>query len=661
MSELLPPCTNACPVRTDVRGYIAAIARRDYAEACRLIRARNPFPSVCAWVCPHPCEEACRRAGVDMPLSIRELKRFAVENAAWSPAVPAPATGKKVAVVGAGPAGLTAAYELVLRGHRAVVYERHRSPGGHFFTSLPAYRLPREVLQRDLETILAAGVEVRTGVEVGRDVTVTRLRDEYDAVIIGVGLRASKRLDVPGGGLPGVYPALEFLEMANLGERPRVSGRVAVVGGGDVAMDAARTALRLGASEVLVICLEEREQMPAHRWEVDEALAEGVTLLPGRGPAGIMEQGGRVVGLKVQKVKSVFDPDGRFNPVYEPGSFESVPCDTVITAIGQAPDFRFLNGSGLKAGEGGRLVLDGEFFVAGVRGLFACGEIAAGPGPAIAAVASGRRAAELVDRYLKGAKGLPPEDEGAVIGPLPAKVAGRIPRRARREAAGPPGGKAGVLLVPRPVPAEPDALYEAGRCLSCGLGARVDGAKCAACLACLRVCPYGVPVAGRQAVMPVEGCLACGICASVCPAGAIAVEKVDMAAGPHLPLDGRLAGKVAVFTCLGACEERLELDALKKNGGQPGLHVIEMPAAGALRLEWILNAFENGAAGAAVIACGAGECCHPGGTAYAQGVVARARSILEQAGVAPERLCCLRPDGERDAASLLAGFIEGLK
>lgn len=641
MIELLPPCTNACPVHTDVRGYLAAIARGDYTEAYRLIRANNPFPSVCAWVCSHPCEEACRRAVVDDPLSIKDLKRFAVEVAGSAridfPRLPC--SGKKVAVVGAGPSGLTAAYNLVRLGHQVVVYDRLHSPGGHFLTSLPTYRLPREALRRDVEEILAAGVEIRTGVDVGRDITVGHLKKENDAVIISTGLWVNRRLNLPGFDHPAVLSALPFLKAANSGEETGIGSRVVVIGGGDVAMDAARTALRLGALEVRVVCLESLEQMPAHTWEIEEAQAEGVTILPGYGPVEVLVEDSAITGLTVQKVKSVFDREGKFNPIYEPGSFETLLVDTVILCIGQLPDNSFLEGSFLETDPRGCLAVDRRFLTTSADGVFACGELTSGPGSAIDAIASGRRVAAVVERYLKGEKIAPDEKEIQIIGPLPEEVAEKIPRIERKKMPLLPPEERSRSFQPFEMGLEEKAaLCEAERCLKCGLGAAVNNEKCAACLNCRRVCPYGVPVIDKHASMPVEGCQVCGICAAVCPANAINIgvldEEVILQALDSLFLNGNLA----VFTCRTTCADSPSLEGLSTTPGFERMRVIEIPTVNALRLEWLLKAFESGASGVAVAVCGKDQCRYQGNRAVLEGVLSRARKLLSSIGIPPEQL-----------------------
>lgn len=662
MIELLPPCANACPVHTDVRGYLAAILRQDYLEAYRLIRANNPFPSVCAWICPHPCEIACRRAQVDAPLSVRNLKRFVVEVAGGSvkEAAPAGNTGKKVAVIGSGPAGLTAAYDLARAGHRVSVYDRCREPGGHFLASLPVFRLPREILRQDVEQILSAGVDFVPGTEVGKDISIKELRKKFDAVIICTGLWGGRGIDAPGFDHAGVLYALPFLHAANTGAKPQIGKQVIVLGGGNVAMDVARTAIRLGAPGVTVICLENREQMPASVWEVQDAVAEGVTIVPGYGPVEVLSDGERLTGIKVQQVESVYDTEGKFNPIFAPDVYQTFPGDTVILSIGQTPERSFLAGSGLYTDARGYLPMEQDSFAASVAGVFACGETVNGPGPAIAAVASGHRAAGLAHRYLQGEATLAAEKELKVIGALPEAIAGKVPRFARQEMPLLSPGQRALSFLPYEMGfSEPAALREAGRCLNCGLGARVDTEKCVACLTCQRLCPYGAPVVAEHARIAAEDCLACGICAAACPAGAITmgvveadlVNKTLNAAGAAA--DAPAAPFLAVFACRVVSAEYLLRDRLKASPALKHARLFEVPTNGALRLEWILDAFEHGASGVMILDCRPGQCRHPGGSASCRSVLERAGLLLEQLGLPRERLYYCQPDEGEDLIGLL--------
>jgi formate dehydrogenase beta subunit len=657
MNELLPPCTHACPVKTDVRGYLAAVVRRDYSEAYRLIRANNPFPTVCAWVCPHPCEDHCRRGDVDASLSIRNLKRFVVEIAGtnYVETTCARHTGKNIAIVGAGPAGLTAAYDLAKLGHTVVVYERNNAPGGHFLTSLPAYRLPREKLQMDVEAILAAGVTIQTGVEVGTGITVKELREAYDAVIIAAGLQVSKGLPLPGADHPDVLKALPFMRQVNLGEKPAVGRRVLVIGGGDVAMDVARAAVRLGAEQVTAMCLESREVMPAHTWEVEEALEEGVSLVNGYGPVEVIIENGRITGLKAQKVKAVFDHTGRFNPAYEPDAYKIQHCDTVIVAVGQGPGYEFMNDSGLELDARGLVITDETFLNTSVEGVFTCGEVVTGPGLAIAAVASGHRAARAVNQYLNGSKWVTPEVIQDAIGELPSAVAGRVPRQTRREMQVLPASSRIENFAPYELGFDEEtAISEAGRCLSCGLGAQVAEGKCAACLTCKRVCPYEVPLVGNLARMPLEACQACGICAAYCPAGAITIGNLN-----EQKIQEALAGLQGKQTLVIFAGQENSIDVLKLSN----LNVITimMPAAGALRQEWVLSAFENGAAGVMVLGSRETSSRHYGGDGALQGMLARTKELMADIGLSPERLYYCLPEESCDVVILLEKFCQKLQ
>ncbi|MFX4262535.1 FAD-dependent oxidoreductase [Pelotomaculum propionicicum] len=657
MNDLLPPCAGACPVHTDVQGYLAAIARRDYREAYRLIRANNPFPSVCAWVCTHPCEDACRRGEVDEPLSIRDLKRFAVEAVGHMPLhlSTVPASGRKVAVIGAGPSGLTAAYDLARQGHQVVVYDRLPAPGGHFLTSLPAYRLPAEALRKDIEDIKTAGVEIRCGQEVGRDLNLDRIRKTSDAVVLSTGLWAGRGLKLPGFDHPSVLKALPFLKAANSSEKPAVGGRVIVIGGGDVALDAARTALRLGSAEVRVVCLEPREEMPAHAWEIEDGEAEGVIIHAGCGPVELLLEKGVITGVNVRRVLSLFDREGKLNPVYEPDSLVTLAADTVILSIGQERD-NYLLEEYLPVAHTGSVPPGAA--ASRVRGVFICGEVADGPGPAISAIASGHRAAALVERYLNGDGSAPGEQDLQVIGPVPGRVAEKIPRWARQKMPVLPPQERKKSFLPYELGLdEASARLEAGRCLKCGQGATVITEKCAACLNCRRLCPYGVPEVGEHAGISVEGCQACGVCAAVCPAGAVSLACLDEKKLMSSLETVSPVKDVAVFACQGSCIDKPDLAGLDNDPDLARLRVVEIPTAGALRLEWLLKAFENGAAGVAVVGCGAGRCRYAEGAVSAEGVVSRARHLLQSAGIPPERLIYCRMETDVYLEGVLKDFV----
>lgn len=669
MTSALPPCNHRCPVHTDARGYLEAITRGDYVRAAVLIKASNPFASVCSWVCSHPCEEACRRGTVDQPLGIRALKRFALEQAAkigpmehgpaacrypeqWrSYASDAPLAKGRVAVVGAGPAGLTAALDLVRWGYRVKVFDRHADPGGHLQVSLPVYRLPREAVRQDIMEIKAAGVEFCCGTEVGKDIALAQLRRDYEAVVIAVGLSLSRTL--PGFEYPQVLLALPFLQNANAGRPTGAGNRVLVLGGGDVAMDVARTAIRIGAAEVTVTCLERRWEMPAHAWEIEEALAEGVSIAPGFGPVRVIVEDNSVTGLEVKEVKAVFDAFGCFNPVYYEDRRTTLACDTIILAIGQQADLSFLEGSGIPF-PGGRLTVD-QTSATPVAGIFACGEVAQGPGPAIAAIAGGHRAAVAVDRYLRGLGPVPVIDLHESIGELPPAVRDRLPVYPRREP---------QLMEARVRKksfaslelgyAGDDAPAEAERCLRCGLGAEVRAEKCAACLTCLRVCPYGAPIMNWRASISEEACQACGICAAACPAGAITVRglrDVDVRKAIRRVKEKSLVVFVCQRTvCYGILPG--ELEQILPGGAA----VIKLPTVKALQVGWILEALEAGAAGVLVVTCPPGNCRHLGGASNLEEELNRAGQLLDVVGVGARRLLISSPASGEDLHKDVNGF-----
>lgn len=612
----MTPCSYGCPVNTDVPGYIDAIINGDYEKAYQIVREKNPFPSVCAWICPHPCEDNCRRGQVDKPVNIRALKRFAVERGRRETGREkmdfkvgdANLPGGDVAIIGAGPSGLTAAYDLARQGFSVTVLDRHDAPGGHFFASLPSYRLPREALMADVLSIMECGVNIHCGLEVGRDISLEQIRSLYRSVVLAVGPQKSKMLPIPGVKHPAVIPALRYLQAANTDNPIPVGEHVVVVGGGDVAMDVARTVLRQGAGTVTVICREAFEEMPAHTWEVQEAMEEGVLLRPGYGPVKvIMKDGDRIKGLQVQRVTRVFDEKERFKPCFDSSDTGIVPADTIILAVGQAPSVDFVKGC-LELDNRGNIIVDRETLATGVEGIFCCGEVAEGPGPAIYAVASGHKVAERVAAYLEGKAVWFKKEPVKVIGKLPANVAGQVIRRDRKELS----KVAPEIRVKNFTPfetgfTEQQALIEAGRCLRCGLGAQVDIERCVSCLTCRRVCPFGVPALESRAKVSPDACQACGICAAACPAGAITISglknnltsnKVKNGWKNNPPLKIYACRKVMGIALVPGFENDIP------GMGRSTLRVL--PCAGSLRKDDVLKDFEQGIYGVVLISCAGG-------------------------------------------------------
>ena len=412
-SMVISACQHACPAGIDVPNYVAAIASGKYEKAVDIIRERNPFPAVCGRICIHPCEFKCRRGELDEPVAIRSLKRFASD---WyfehigRAEEPFPVNREqKVAVVGAGPSGLTCAYFLAKSGYGVTVFEAQPVAGGMLGITVPEFRLPREVIQEEVDYIESCGVEIRYDSPIDAYHTVNDLmREGYDAVFIAAGAQASKRIGVPGEeeGLDGLNYGLEFLSQAKTDRKIAVEGKVVVIGGGNVAIDVARTALRVGAEDVQLFCLEPRDEMLAWEKEVKEAIDEGIVINPSWGPRQIIHKDGRVSGLEFVKCISVFDEEGRFNPIFDDEFTQAVETHNIIISIGQAPDMSFLTKDGqLERALWGALVVDENTLSTNIPGIFAGGDFTTGPTYVIRAIASGRRAAIAIERYLQGETG----------------------------------------------------------------------------------------------------------------------------------------------------------------------------------------------------------------------------------------------------------------
>jgi heterodisulfide reductase subunit A-like polyferredoxin len=398
-------CMDRCPVHTNVLGFVRLIAEGRFFEAYQMNRNVNPFPSVCGRVCRAPCEDVCNRGQLDEPIAIRQLKMFAADqiNIDDLPLPQIARTEKKVAVIGAGPAGLAAANDLALEGHCVTVFEAREEPGGMLRYGIPAYRLPREILRKEIDYIRRLGVEIKTGVRVGEDISFTDIRKDYQAVFVGAGAQAGMALDVEGADIPGVMDGIKFLQDVNLGVTARVGRKVAVVGGGNTAIDCARTAIRLGAREVRIVYRRSRTEMPAAKDEIEAMKKEGILidylLLPKR----FFAEGGRLSGMECIRM-TLGEPDasGRRRPVPIPGSESVVPIDTVIAALGQRTELAFLSGSGISMQPNGTLAVNRETGATNLDGVFAGGDVITGAAYVIDAIAAGKKGARSISRYLKG-------------------------------------------------------------------------------------------------------------------------------------------------------------------------------------------------------------------------------------------------------------------
>ncbi len=402
----MSPCQNACPAGVNVPGYLALVSEGRVMDAYNLIRRENPFPAVCGRVCTHPCESKCQRAMLDESLAIADVKRY-ISDKVFEMNEPFrtiqyPPTGKKVAVIGAGPSGLTCGYYLAQTGHEVTVYDSQKHAGGILRYGIPEYRLPKEVLQKEIDILKQSGVNILLNTEIGKDVAFDEIKVEHDAIYIATGTQYSNSMGIEGENLNGVYPGLDFLRDINMGEDVSVGDIVAVIGGGSTAMDAARSALRLGAKEVHVIYRREEKDMPADRREVEEAVEEGVHLHELVAPV-LIEGQGNVSGIHLVNLsQGLFDSSGRRRPVKEVGTEYTMKVDMVIPAVSQHSDLPFIDKDLIEMTPWGTFVVEATTGMTRMEGVFAGGDVVRGPDTAIWAIADGKRAAIAIDRYLGG-------------------------------------------------------------------------------------------------------------------------------------------------------------------------------------------------------------------------------------------------------------------
>lgn len=617
------PCMQACPVHTQAGRYVSLIAQGLYEEAYRYARTPNPFASVCGRVCGHPCETQCRRGKLDSAISIRALKRFLTERygpESRNPIDMFPEKPKvthpedRVAIIGSGPAGLSAAHDLAMLGYPVTVFEAAPVPGGMMHLGIPEYRLPRDVLQAQVREILELGPELKLNARLGRDFSLADLRKQgYKAVLLAFGLHRSRDLNIPGNELDGVVKGVDFLLNVNLGYRFSIGKQVVVVGGGNVAidvarsairaqqkqatgfpdtmslpehlteselsvaekelMDVSRTALRMGAKEVHLVCLESREEMPAFKEEIEEGLQEGLQMHPSLGPKAFVGNRGKLMGLETIRCTAVFDAQHRFNPAFEPGTESVIPCDTAILAIGQASDLSFLlPEDGVETTRQGTVKIDPETLMSTAPGIFAAGDIAFGPRLIISAVADGKSAAEGIDHYLRGPERVKKPKYVQITVLDHHEMADHFDEYSRLTVpVSPLDRRTGIAEVEIGY-SEEQARREASRCLQCWIntifdGNEEEGTECILCGGCVDVCPenclslvplgqFAFPVdtlarlkgdssyfpntlqhlsaddlsRGEGAVMLKDEtiCIRCGLCAERCPAHTITMEAFEV-------------------------------------------------------------------------------------------------------------------------------------
>lgn len=485
------PCMGACPAGTDIRGYQAMLQRGDVRGALECLKKSNPFPAITGRVCFHPCESECARRRVDEAVGINAVEQFLGDRDLERETVkPARVHLAKVAVVGAGPAGLSAAWFLTCMGYEAVVYEAMPEAGGMLRYAIPAYRLPSEVVRKQVGMLTDMGVRFHFNTKIGKgaDISVAELRRRgCRAVILAAGTSRSRKIPVEGGELPGVFWGLEFLRAVRCGEAPRLSGTVAVVGGGDVAVDAAISARRLGAARVIMASLEAEGQLPAYPHNIADAVREGVEFNCGVGPVRVEERNGVASALVLRKCLRVFNAEGKFAPEFDDQALSRLEASTIIFAIGQAPESGLFDGDAdmMPNGYARADSLTGE---TGKQAVFAAGDIATGPASVIRAIAGGREAAISADRYLRGmvilgergrARPLVPEEK------LPGKGIASLPRHERtigENCSGFDEIRRGLRLD--------EVLAESLRCMTCGSKSHITyNDDCMTCYTCELVCP----------------------------------------------------------------------------------------------------------------------------------------------------------------------------
>ena len=532
--NLSSPCQAACPAGIDIQGYIALISQGKLQQAFDLIKEKVPFPLVLSRICPRPCEEKCIRGKVDEPIAINALKRFVAD---WqmkkdaesnlsvpNPPLPMNSSQFKVAIIGAGPAGLTCACELTKLGYKVTVFESSSKAGGMLTLGIPDYRLPKELVEKEIREIEEQGVKINLNTTIGKDLTLDDLEEiGYEAIFIAIGAHRSKKLNIPGESLEGVIDGLSFLKRVNLGKKVEIGKRVAIIGGGNTAVDAARSSIRLGAEKAYLIYRRTKEEMPAILEEIEKAEEEGVKILYLTLPTKIMEKNGKVSGVKcIPLVLDGMDTGGRRKPLSIYASEFSLEIDTLIVAIGQSPDLSFLNEKGeLKIAEDNTIVVNPTTYATSQAGIFAAGDVVKGSSSIIEAIAAGKKAAISVHRYLKGeplkenGKG---EEVVSVEKVLKEKCFVEQKTRVEISTLSIKKRRSTFREIERGLEGK-EAIEEARRCLACGCGL--------GCGVCERICIYSAieRIEGKYRIDN-EKCDGCGLCVEVCPKENIKMVEV---------------------------------------------------------------------------------------------------------------------------------------
>lgn len=575
-------CRDGCPVNTDGRGYMLAIHSGNLLEGYKIARGPNPFASICGMICGAPCEVSCRRDRVDKTLTIRAQKRyldewFGLDKEAHIKSLemsysrgstqPTP-NGLKVACIGAGVGSLTCAHDLLRLGYAVDVYEMMRMPGGMLTYGVPTYRLKNEISINECYAIEYLGAKIHYNMKVGRDITFNELEDKYDAIFIGIGLWKSRELPIPGADSPDIIRGVEYLRVRCAGEEWKIGERTIVVGGGNVAFDVARTSVRNGAKKVIMVCLESRDEQTADEFEIEDGLEEGIDIITRVAPVSVeRDQNGKVIGLKVQKISSLFDYMGRFAPVKVPGTEYVIPCDTIALAIGQGADMSLFDGWRNKD----KMVLD-RGLIKTERGtgrtsvpkVYCGGDVAFGPALFITAIRHGQEAARAIDSDLRGTT---PYQE--FVGEFTEISPMRDKEYLRTKFALPTSQPANVRInnenmVENNYTAD-EVHQQANRCLQCHVNPVFNGHLCIKCNGCVDVCPcnclkqipisklnmdigegnlrlavdnyYGVDSAtlsdeeldnmGTAMLKDEDLCIRCGLCAEKCPTQAVTMDVMN--------------------------------------------------------------------------------------------------------------------------------------